>query len=95
MPKGVKGVGLPAESGPELPFEDALQKLESVVTAMESDVSKSPPNWENPASIDITFYEKIWKAQKIFSLPIHSRPNIQLFFLFISLCREKNESAKF
>ncbi len=37
MPKGVKGVGLPAESGPELPFEDALQKLESVVTAMESD----------------------------------------------------------
>ncbi len=37
MPKTVKGTGLPTDLPVDLPFEDALQKLESVVTAMETD----------------------------------------------------------
>ncbi len=37
MPKEGKRKGLTADSLPELPFEEVLQNLESVVTAMESE----------------------------------------------------------
>ena len=37
MSKATKSGGAASSSAPDLPFEEALQKLESVVEAMESD----------------------------------------------------------
>ncbi len=37
MSKAVKGAGTNSSADPELPFEEALKKLESIVESMEAD----------------------------------------------------------
>lgn len=61
--------------------------------AMESDISDMQPLWKNPAAVDSTFYEKIWREKKIFSMPLHTLPNIQLFFLFLAYWWNKDRNA--
>lgn len=61
--------------------------------AMESDISDVQPLWKNPAAVDSTFYEKIWREKKIFSMPLHTLPNIQLFFLFLAYWWNKDRNV--
>jgi hypothetical protein len=49
--------------------------------------------WDNPAAIDTQFYEKIWRNQKLFSMPVHTFPNIFLFRLFISYWFRRNNAT--
>jgi hypothetical protein len=70
------------------------EKVASRMTkAMENDLSNMRPIWKNPAEVDARFYEKIWQEKKIFSMPLHTLPNIRLFFLFIAYWWNKNRTA--
>lgn len=61
--------------------------------AIENDISNMLPLWVNPAEVDAHFYEKIWREKKIFSMPLHTLPNIHLFFLFLAYWWNKNRTA--
>lgn len=61
-----------------------------ITKAMENHASDLPPLWENPAAVDASFYEKIWREKKMFSMPLHTLPNIRLFFLFMAYWWKKN-----
>lgn len=64
-----------------------------ITKAMENDISNMQPLWKNPAEVDARFYEKIWQEKKIFSMPLHTLPNIRLLFLFLVYWWNKNRTA--
>lgn len=72
---------------------DTEKVAKRVTTAMNTDAIDMPPMWVNPAAIDTRFYEKIWRAQKIFTFPIHTLPNLRLLLLFIAEWRNRNKLA--
>lgn len=64
-----------------------------ITKAMECDINNLQPLWKNPAEVDSTFYEKIWREQKMFSMPLHTLPNFRLFFLFLAYWWKRNRPA--
>lgn len=54
-----------------------------ILDASNPDSPLAPPPWANPIAVDTHFYEKIWDAQKMPTVPVHSRPNMKIAVGFI------------
>ncbi|MBY0574139.1 MAG: hypothetical protein K2P84_10695 [Undibacterium sp.] len=69
---------------PEILAAHSLEHLAaSVVEAAQNPLAQQDPPWHNPIAVDPHFYEKIWVTQKLFSLPVHSWPDLKIAFLFL------------
>jgi hypothetical protein len=60
--------------------------------SQNSSIEISPP-WDNPYSVDCSFYEKIWKQGKMFALPVHSWPQPILFTYFFRYWLVRNAES--